>query len=175
MHLMSSWSTSTQPYRLLAALASAFALALAVVAPVGAAEPAPQLRIESGTHSAPIRALSVDAAGRLAVTAAEDKTARVWDLATGQLLQTLRPSVGTGNEGKLYAAAISPDGTLVAAGGWSKDNEVYVFHRSSGQLVHRIAGLPNVITHLAFAPDGKRLLVSLWGKQGIRLYASDDG
>jgi WD40 repeat protein len=175
MHLISSLSTSTQPHRLLAALASAFALALAVAAPVGAAEPAPQLRIESGTHSAPIRALSVDAAGRLAVTAAEDKTARVWDLATGQLLQTLRPSVGTGNEGKLYAAAISPDGTLVAAGGWSKDNEVYVFHRSSGQLVHRIAGLPNVITHLAFAPDGKRLLVSLWGKQGIRLYASDDG
>lgn len=140
-----------------------------------AAEPAPVLRIESGTHTAPIRALSVDAGGQLAVTASEDKTARVWDLATGRLLQTLRPPAGAGNEGKLYAAAISPDGNVVATGGWSRENEVYLFSRSSGQLVHRVAGLPNVITHLAFSPGGKLLVVSLWGKQGIRLYASDDG
>lgn len=156
-------------------LLTALSLWLCLTGQAGAADPAPLLRIESGTHTAPIRALSVDAAGRLAVTAAEDKTARVWDLATGRLLQTLRPPVGEGNEGKLYAAAISPDGQLVATGGWSKENEVYLFHRSSGQLVHRVAGLPNVITHLAFSPDGKLLLVNLWGKQGIRLYASADG
>ncbi|HSV55155.1 MAG TPA: caspase family protein, partial [Burkholderiaceae bacterium] len=156
-------------------LVPVLALLLCLGAPAGAAEPTPVLRIESGTHTAPIRAVSVDAGGRLAVTAAEDKTARVWDLATGRLLQTLRPPAGAGNEGKLYAVAISPDGNLVATGGWSKENEVYLFNRSSGQLVHRVAGLPNVITHLAFSPDGKLLLVSLWGKQGIRLYASEDG
>jgi WD40 repeat protein len=112
-------------------LLTALSLWLCLTGQAGAADPAPLLRIESGTHTAPIRALSVDAAGRLAVTAAEDKTARVWDLATGRLLQTLRPPVGEGNEGKLYAAAISPDGQLVATGGWSKENEVYLFHRSS--------------------------------------------
>jgi WD40 repeat protein len=134
----------------------------------------PMLRIETGSHSAPIRALSSDTAGQYAVTAAEDKTARVWEAASGRLLQVLRPPIGTDAEGKLYAVAISGDGEYIATGGWSKNNDVYIFRRTSGQLAHRITGLPNVIAHLAFAPGGKALLVSLWDKHGIRLYASAD-
>ncbi len=133
----------------------------------------PLLRIEVGAHAAPIRALGVDAAGRFAVTAAEDKTARVWDLASGALLQTLRPPIGAGNDGKLFAASISSDGAVIAVGGWSADNDVYLFDRSSGQLLHRITGLPNTVTRLAFAPDGASLAVGLWGSHGVRLFASD--
>ncbi len=152
-------------------LAAALALYLGV--PAIAAEQA-QLRIETGAHTAPIRALSLDAAGRYALTAAEDKSARIWDTANSRLLQVLRPPSGKDSEGKLYAGALSPDGNFVAVGGWSKDNDVYVFQRSSGQLVHRITGLANVITHLMFSPDGRTLVVSLWGRNGIRLYSSDD-
>ncbi len=133
----------------------------------------PVLRIEVGAHAAPIRALSIDAAGQFAVTAAEDKTARIWSLSNGALLQTLRPPIGPGNDGKLFAAAITPDGGVVAVGGWSADNDVYLFERAGGQMLQRITGLPNTITHLAFAPDGRTLLVGLWGSHGIRLFGSD--
>ena len=133
----------------------------------------PLLRIEVGAHAAPIRALSVDAAGQFAVTAAEDKTARVWSLANGALLQTLRPPIGPGNDGKLFAAAITPDGATIAMGGWSADNDVYLFDRSSGRMLQRITGLPNTITRLGFAPDGHSLLIGLWGSHGIRLFVSD--
>lgn len=136
---------------------------------------APLLRIDTSAHSAAVRALDVDAAGRYAITASEDKTARVWDLATGQLLQTLRPPIGPGNDGKLFAAAITPDGSIVAVGGWSADNDVYLFERASGAMVQRITGLPNTITQLAFSPDGKSLLIGLWGKHGIRLFATASG
>ena len=77
------------------------------------------LRIEAGMHTAPITRIDVDAAERFLVTASDDKTARVWDLANGQLLQVLRPPLVAGDEGKLYAVAISPDGTTVATGGWT--------------------------------------------------------
>ena len=40
-------------------------------------------------HTAAIRRIDVDAAERFLVTASHDKTARVWDLANGQLLQVL--------------------------------------------------------------------------------------
>lgn len=77
----------------------------------------PFLRLETGMHTARINRISVDAAARYVVTASEDKTARVWELATGKLLQTLRPPIGEGNEGKLFAVALSPDGQEVAVGG----------------------------------------------------------
>ena len=57
----------------------------------------------------------IDAAERFLVTASDDKTARVWDLETGRLLRVLHPPIGAGDEGKLYAVAIPPDGAVVAA------------------------------------------------------------
>jgi hypothetical protein len=77
----------------------------------------PLLVIEPGMHTAVIRTVGVDAAGKLGVTGSEDKTVRVWSLADGKLLQTIRTPAGLGDIGKIYAVALSPDGGLVAAGG----------------------------------------------------------
>jgi WD40 repeat protein len=128
----------------------------------------PVLRIEAGMHTATIKRIDVDAAERFLVTASDDKTARVWDLTSGQLLQILRPPVGVGAEGKLYAVAISPDGATVATGGWTGYEwdgalSVYLFERASGRLVRRIPGLPEVINHLAYSPDGRYVGGSIIG------------
>jgi len=128
----------------------------------------PVLRIEAGMHTAPIRSIDVDAAERFLVTVSNDKSARVWDLANGQLLQVLRPPLGVGYEGRIEAVAISPDGATVATGGWTGYEwdgtpSVYLFERASGRLVRRIPGLPNVILHLAYSPDGRYLVAALGG------------
>lgn len=133
----------------------------------------PILRIETGMHQAMIRRIGVDVANRYLVTGSEDKTARVWDLRTGTLLRALRLPIGPGDEGKIYAVAISPDGRTVAVGGWTGwDFEVsasiYLFDRASGRITHRLPGLPGVIKHLAFAPDGQVLVAALGEKNGIR-------
>jgi hypothetical protein len=47
----------------------------------------PVLRIETGMHTAPIRRIGVDAACRLAATASDDKTVRLWSLPDGKLLR----------------------------------------------------------------------------------------
>ena len=147
-----------------------------------AAEPptAPQLRIEAGMHTAAIQRIATDAQGRWAATASADKTARVWDVASGRLLQVLRPPMGDGNEGKLHAVALSPDGAVVAAAGWTgyewdRNVTVYLFNRSTGQLLRRLSGLPEVITHLAFSPDGRWLAATLWGNNGVRVWRWSEG
>ena len=79
----------------------------------------PFLVLEPGRHTAVIKRLDADREGRFLVTASDDKTVRVWAAEDGRLLRTLRLPAGPGDVGKAYAAAISPDGALVAAGGWT--------------------------------------------------------
>ena len=78
----------------------------------------PALRIETGMHTAAIRRIGVDAACARIVTASDDKTVRLWSLPDGMLQRTIRLPIGPGDGGKVNAAAISPDGRRLAAGGW---------------------------------------------------------
>jgi WD40 repeat protein len=135
----------------------------------------PILRIETGMHTAGIKRIGVDAANRYLVTESDDKTVRVWRLPTGRLLRVLHPPIGEGNEGRLYAVAISPDGRTVAvAGSTSGDGlntNIYILDRESGRLVRRIAGVPSAIGHLVYSPDGRWLAATLLRKnEGVRVY-----
>jgi WD40 repeat protein len=137
----------------------------------------PILRVETGQHGAAIRRIDTDAANKFAVTASEDKTARVWSLPDGRLQRILRLPIDQGNIGRAYAVAISPDGSTVAVGGWTgppgHDN-IFLFDRVSGELKQRLGNLPNVTKHLAYSPDGRRLTAVI-GSNGIRVFDAGNG
>lgn len=144
------------------------------------AQPQPVLRLETGMHTAAIRRISVDAQNRYLVTGSDDKTARVWELATGRLLRVLQVPIGAENEGRVYAVAMSPDGELIAVGGWTgysweARHSVYLFERATGKLVTRVTGLPDVVHHLAFSHNGDRLAVLMGSGSGLRVYRMSDG
>jgi len=168
-------------------------LLLAMIAVLGAAcaqDPAsappaqlydrPVLVVDPGLHTARIIRADTDAEGRWAVTGSVDKTVRVWSVADGALLRTLRLPAGPGQVGRAYAVAISPDGALIAVGGWTRSKadgqqQIYLYDRASGALVRRSERLPTVVNHLAFAPDGSRLADVLYGGQGLRVYGRAQG
>lgn len=138
------------------------------------AAPAPMLRLETGTHTAAVRALSVDTTESWLLTVSDDKTARLWSAATGEAGAVLRPPIGPGAEGRLFAGALAPDGTVAAVGGYSAQNDVYIFDTRSGAMKLRLSGHGNVINVLAFSPDGQYLAVCLWGRSGLVVYRSKD-
>jgi WD40 repeat protein len=139
----------------------------------------PVLVIDPGMHTAAIRRADTDRAGRFAVTGSHDKTVRVWQLEPKpELAGTIRIPSGPGDVGKIYAVAMSPDGALIAAGGWTGsisqgvEHKVYLFSRD-GELVKRIDGLPQTVHHLNFSRDGRYLAAGLGGRNGIRIFDRD--
>ena len=138
----------------------------------------PVLAIDPGMHTAKIWAQAIDAAGRFAVTGGDDRTVRIWSIADGKLLHTIWIPVGPENVGRIYAVAISPDGSTIAVGGFTEtrnsEHPIYIFDRESGNLIRRIAGdLPDVTHFLTFSPDGRYLAATLGAGHGLRVFDRD--
>jgi WD40 repeat protein len=135
----------------------------------------PVLVVDPGMHTAPIKSASVDAAGRLAVTGSDDKTVRVWSLADGKLLRTIRVPAGPDNVGRIFAVAMSPDGEIIAAGGWTTsgpEDLIYLFETRSGKMSKQIL-VSAVTVGLTFSQDGRYLAAGLFGNNGLRVYDRD--
>jgi WD40 repeat protein len=146
----------------------------------------PILRIDAGMHTASIFRIAVDDRSHWLVTASLDKTARVWDLTTGRLNKVIRPPIGSDAEGDLYAVAISPDGKVVALGGWTEfsggqtnvapeGHAILLFDRASGRMLRRIEGVSNAIFGLTYSPDGRYVAAILAGTGGLRVFRPDTG
>ena len=138
------------------------------------------LMLQGAFHTAPIRQMALDARENLLVTASEDKSLRLWDPRTLTCLRVLRPPMGPGDCGKLYAVALSPDGATVVASGFTRDadgggHRLYVLDARDGRLIREIPGLPQVVNRLCLSPDGTRVVVHLGERMGLRMYRLSDG
>jgi hypothetical protein len=130
------------------------------------------LRIEAGMHTAKIGRISVAANSRMMATGSDDKTVRLWSLPSGKLLRTLRPPVGIGFDGRIFAVALAPDGSWVAAGGWdhSGENCIVIFDVATGSIITRFGWLSDVINDLEVSSSGDRLAAGLGGENGVRVW-----
>jgi WD40 repeat protein len=156
------------------AVGAAALAACMLLAPAAHAAPptdAPSLQLDLGSHAAPVRRIAVDENKGIVVTAADDKTAKLWDLASGELRKTLRPPIGAGVIGRLYGAAIHPTRPWVALGGTTSveasGHAIYLFDTDSGRLSRRFDARAGDVKRLLWSPDGALLIAAYHGKHGI--------
>jgi hypothetical protein len=97
----------------------------------------PVLVVDPDMHTAPSKGAAADAAGRFLATGSNDKTVRIWSARDGKLLRTIRMPAGPGHIGEINAVAMSPDGNIVAAGGWGEGpggHAIYLFDGNTGKI-----------------------------------------
>lgn len=93
----------------------------------------------------------------------EDRTAKIWDIQTGQVLRTF-----TGHTEGVWGVAFSPDGQSLATSGFDRTARVWDVH--TGRELHTLnvgSDGPRV-WGVAFSPDGRRLAAACDGAENGR-------
>jgi WD40 repeat protein/serine/threonine protein kinase len=108
--------------------------------------------------------------GTQILTASWDKSAKLWDAASGKLI------VVFAHQGTVNAAAFSPDGSRILTA--SADHSAKLWVAASGKLIASF-GHQDVVNGAAFSPDGARILTAssdktarLWDAGSGKLIAS---
>jgi len=127
-------------------------------APLAAAELAVAVwqsrwRLLLSGHQDQVSSATFSPDGTRIVTASWDKTARIWDAATGQQLAVLR-----GHEGYLSSAAFSPDGTRIVTASW--DETARIWDAATGKQIVVLGGQEGLVWSAAFSPDGSRIVTA---------------
>ena len=129
--------------------------------------PASEVRILQG-HAGWVESVAFSSDGHTLASGSVDRTIKLWDWRSGQLLQTLRD----GN--CVQSVAFSPDGRTLASGSqiWgSEGNEktIKLWDVASGQILRTLRG-PKYVDSVAFSPDGRTLASGAIGDHTIKLW-----
>lgn len=113
-------------------------------------------------HSFSVSTVAFSPDGMILASGSADNTIKLWEIASGKLLRTLK-----GHFDQVNVITFSPDGKTLASGsgdhigiegiGMSDDYTIKLWEMASGRLLRTLESHSNIVTTLAFSPDGKIL------------------
>ncbi|MEH1966025.1 WD40 repeat domain-containing protein [Nostoc sp.] len=133
-------------------------------------EPKENRAIEVNTlegHSDEVNSVAYSPNGQQLASASTDKTIKIWDASSGQLLKTL-----TGHSNRVINVAYSPNGQQLASA--STDKTIKIWDASSGKLLKTLIGHSDEVNSVAYSPNGQQL-VSASADKTIKIWNVSSG
>lgn len=106
-------------------------------------------------HSSGVMGLAWKPGALILASGAQDKTIRLWDVATAENTHVIEE-----HEDVVNRVAWSPDGSLLASG--SDDCTIRIRSSETRQLINHLEGSGGYVRGLAFSPDGTMLAGASW-------------
>jgi len=130
-------------------------------------------------HQDRVLSVALSSDGKTLVSGSNDKTIKVWDLATGGEPRTL-----TGHQYVVYSVALSSNGKILVSG--SGDATIKVWDLATGKELRTLTGHQDWVRSVALSSDGKTLVsggndntIKVWdlatGKELRTLTGHQDG
>ncbi|MHC5775152.1 WD40 domain-containing protein [Nostoc sp.] len=101
-------------------------------------------------HSSAVNSVVYSPNGQQLASASWDKTIKIWDVSTGQLLKSL-----TGDCTAVSSVAYSPNGQQLASAGY--DKTIKIWDVSSGKLLKSLTGHRGWVNSVAYSPNRQQL------------------
>ena len=98
-----------------------------------------------------VSSVAISPDGQNLVSGNQDKTIKIWNLASGKLIRTLE-----GHSSIVNCVAISADGQTLVSG--SLDNTIKIWNLASGKLIRTLEGHSSSVASVAISPDGQTLV-----------------
>jgi WD40 repeat protein len=106
-------------------------------------------------HSAWVYSVAFSPDGRQAISGSNDKTIKLWDVASGNLIRTF-----SGHSDAVFSVAFSPDGRQAISG--SYDKTLKLWDVASGRVIRTFSGHTGYVRSVAFSPDGRQVISGSW-------------
>jgi WD40 repeat protein/tRNA A-37 threonylcarbamoyl transferase component Bud32 len=101
-------------------------------------------------HASDVNSVAFDSDGQKLASGSDDKTIKIWDLATQKEIQTLK-----GHSEWVWDVVFSPDGQTLASA--SADQTVRLWDMATVREIRTLKGHKDGVTSVAFSPDGQTL------------------
>src|SRR5262249_18778596 len=119
-------------------------------------------------HAGAVVSMALSADGKRLLTGSEDRSAILWDAATGQKLQTF-----VGHDGFVSSVVLSADGKHVLTG--STDKTAVLWEADSGKKLQKFIENTGTITSVAISADGTRIATASGANSTATLWDAATG
>jgi WD40 repeat protein len=113
-------------------------------------------------HAGPVTSVAFSPDGVLVATGGADKTAIVWEVATGSERRALKEHTATVN-----SVGFSPDSKQLVTG--SDDHTALVWDVATGNRIRTLQPCISPVTAVGFSPDGKSIQTAVAARNDIQL------